>query len=67
MAAAEIIPNTYVSTMAATMKDPAFLAEAKKRGLPIRPRSWQETTALVNKVVNASPELVARVKKATGQ
>jgi tripartite-type tricarboxylate transporter receptor subunit TctC len=51
----------------ATMKDPAFLSEAKKRGLPIRPRTWQETTALVEKVVGASPELVARVKKATGQ
>ena len=55
------------TALATTMKDPAFLAAAKKRGLPLRPRSWQETTALVNKIVNASPELVARVKKATGQ
>lgn len=50
-----------------TLTDPAFLADAKKRNLPLRPRKWQETTALVNKIVNASPELVARVKKATGQ
>jgi len=55
------------SALASTLADPAFLADAKKRGLPLRPRTWQETTALVNKIVNASPTLVARVKKATGQ
>jgi tripartite-type tricarboxylate transporter receptor subunit TctC len=49
-----------------TMVDPEFLAEAKKRKMLIRPRKWQETTALVNKIVGASPELVARVKKAAG-
>ena len=53
--------------LASTLKDPAFLADAKKRGLPLRPRSWQETTALVHKIVNASPALVKRVKAATGQ
>jgi tripartite-type tricarboxylate transporter receptor subunit TctC len=50
-----------------TMKDPGFLLEAKKRGLPIRYRDWKETTALVKQVVEASPELVNRVKKMTGQ
>lgn len=49
-----------------TMADNAFLGEAKERKMLIRPRKWQETTALVNKIVNASPELVARVKKAAG-
>jgi tripartite-type tricarboxylate transporter receptor subunit TctC len=49
-----------------TMADSGFLAEAKKRKMLIRPRKWQETTALVNKIVNASPALVARVKKAAG-
>jgi tripartite-type tricarboxylate transporter receptor subunit TctC len=47
-----------------TMKDPAFLAEAKKRNLEINPRSWQATHALVDRIVNASPQLVDRVKKA---
>ena len=55
------------TAMSKTLVDPDFLAEAKKRNLPLRPRSWQETTALVNKIVNASPELVAKVKKASGQ
>ena len=49
-----------------TMVDQEFLAEAKKRKMLIQPRKWQETTALVNKIVSASPELVARVKKAAG-
>jgi hypothetical protein len=32
----------------------------------IQPRTWQETTALVKKIVGSSPALVARVKKAAG-
>src|SRR5262245_2734308 len=38
-----------------TMKDPAFLADAKKRGLDIDPRNWEQTHALVSKIVSASP------------
>jgi tripartite-type tricarboxylate transporter receptor subunit TctC len=49
-----------------TMADPAFLAEAKKRNMLVQPRKWRETTELVNKIVTASPELVARVKKSAG-
>jgi tripartite-type tricarboxylate transporter receptor subunit TctC len=48
----------------ATMKDPAFLAEAKKRNLEINPRGWQATHALVDRIIGASPQLVDRVKKA---
>ncbi len=65
------VPKEHTAIMrtalAKTLADPQFLAAAAKRKLPLRPRSWQETTALVNKIVNASPELVAKVKKATGQ
>jgi tripartite-type tricarboxylate transporter receptor subunit TctC len=46
-----------------TMKDPAFLALAKKRNLDIDPMDWQRTYALVKKVTGASPQLLARVKK----
>lgn len=49
-----------------TMVDSGFLGEAKKRKMLIRPRKWQETTALVEKIVGSSPALVARVKKAAG-
>jgi hypothetical protein len=51
----------------ATMRDPAVLAEAKKRNIDVDPRDAAYAHALVNKVVGASPELVARVKKSTGQ
>lgn len=64
------VPAARVAVLRAafdkTMADPQFLAEAKSRKMLIRPRKWQETTALVNKIVGASPELVARVKKAAG-
>ena len=48
----------------ATVKDPAFLDDAKKRQLGIRYRSAEETQALVDKIVNAPASLVERVKKA---
>jgi tripartite-type tricarboxylate transporter receptor subunit TctC len=51
----------------ALMKDKAFLADAEKRKLSIDPYNAAKTHALVNKIVSASPDLVARVKKAIGQ
>ena len=49
------------------MKDPEFLAEAKKRKLDINPRNAAATHALADKIGAASPDLVARVKKGIGQ
>ncbi len=49
------------------MKDPAFLAEAEKRKLDIDPRPASYPHALADKLASASPELLARVKKAIGQ
>ena len=51
----------------ATMKDPEFLADCEKRKLGIDPISHQQLHAMITKIVTASPELVARVKKAIGQ
>jgi tripartite-type tricarboxylate transporter receptor subunit TctC len=51
----------------ALMKDKEFLAECEKRQLGISPRSGAQVQALVDKIITASPELVERVKKATGQ
>jgi tripartite-type tricarboxylate transporter receptor subunit TctC len=48
----------------ATFRDPAFLAAAKKRNLDIDARDWQYAHGLVNKIANASPQLIARVQKA---
>ncbi len=48
------------------MKDPVFLADAKRRKLAISPRSHTEVAALAEKIVGASPEFVAKVAKAVG-
>lgn len=46
----------------AMVKDPAFLEEARKRDLAIAPRSAAQVQALAERIVNASPEFIARVK-----
>ncbi len=51
----------------ATIKDPAFVAAAQKRQVDIDWRDHQHTMSLVKKMVGASPDLVARVKKSIGQ
>jgi tripartite-type tricarboxylate transporter receptor subunit TctC len=48
----------------ATMNDPAFLADAKKRRAPIAPISGAELVKVVNNGLNVSPELVAKMKAA---
>jgi tripartite-type tricarboxylate transporter receptor subunit TctC len=51
----------------ALMQDEAFLADARKRKLDIDPRNAVQTRVMLEKIVGASPALVARVKKAIGQ
>lgn len=46
------------------MQDQEFLAVAKKRKLDINPRNAAATHALLEKIVGASPQLVAQVVKA---
>ena len=49
------------------MQDKAFLADAAKRKLDIDPRNAAQAHAMVDRIAAASPDLVARVKKAIGQ
>jgi len=51
----------------ATIKDPAFLAMAEKRQVDIDWHGHEHTMSLVQKIVSASPELIARVKRSIGQ
>jgi tripartite-type tricarboxylate transporter receptor subunit TctC len=51
----------------ALMKDETFLADARKRTLSIGPQDARQVSALANRIDGASADLVARVKKATGQ
>ena len=71
MAVGPKVPKDRVEALtkafAALMKDKAFLAECEKRQLDISPRTGAQVQALVDKIITASPELVARVKTAVGQ
>ena len=71
MAVGPAVPADRVAALraafVATIEDSAFLEEAAKRKLSIHLRTAEQVSALVDKIVSASPELVARVKKAVGQ
>lgn len=49
-----------------TMKDPAFLADAKKRRLDVIPQSAEEVEAMIKKVLATPPSVIARTKLALG-
>ena len=46
-----------------TMKDPAFLAEAKKGNLDITPADGAELEQNVKEVFNLEPSLIPRLKE----
>ena len=52
------------SSFMATMKDPAFLADAEKRRAPVAPIGGEELVKLVKNGLNVSPDLVAKMKAA---
>lgn len=51
----------------ATMKDPAYLAEAEKAKLDVAPMQGEEIGPLVAKVLATPPPVVARVRAALGE
>jgi tripartite-type tricarboxylate transporter receptor subunit TctC len=46
----------------ATMKDPVFLQEAEQQGFDISPATGEDVQKIVAEIVDAAPEVVARVK-----
>ncbi len=46
------------------VKDPAFLADAKKRNLPVAPKTGKEINAFVAKAMKIDAKLVKRTRKA---
>jgi len=46
-----------------TMRDPAFLADATRLGLPVNPRSGAETQKIFEAIVGAPPELIQAARK----
>lgn len=59
--------KTLREAFAKTVKDPEFLAEAKKRKLEIRPSSGEELEALAKEVIAMPPDIVERMKKVLGR
>lgn len=51
----------------AAMKDPEFLAEAKKTKLDIAPKTGKEVGELIRKVYGSPKDLIADAKKALGR
>lgn len=45
------------------IKDPDFLAEAKKRGWPVDPVAGEELESLAKEVMAQPPEVIQRLKK----
>ena len=70
IAAAPGVPEDHVSILRkafdATIKDPEFLADAKKRKLDINPQSGAELDALNAKLGKPTPEIAARVRALMG-
>jgi hypothetical protein len=49
------------------LKDPEFLADAKKRGWEINPTSGEKLEALAKEVINQPPELIQRIRGILGE
>ena len=47
-----------------TMEDPAFLADAKKQGVPVVPIGGEEATQIIADIYKASPKLISKAKAA---
>jgi tripartite-type tricarboxylate transporter receptor subunit TctC len=52
------------SALAATLRDPQFLADAQKTGIDISPMAGAEVEAFIAKMSGTSPAVVERAKKA---
>jgi hypothetical protein len=65
------LPPATVETLRrafdATMKDPAFLADAEKRKLDIDPITGEQVQAIIADLFKTPPAVVARVKKILGE
>ena len=51
----------------ATLKDPAFLAEADKLKIDVHPLTGEQLAALIEQVSRTAPETTARVRAALEQ
>ena len=50
----------------ATLRDPAYVEDARKVEMQVRPLTHQQVKALADEIVNLPPELIAKAKTAMG-
>jgi hypothetical protein len=55
--------QTLLQAFMATMKDPEFLAEAKKANLDINPEDGATLQQNVNEILQLEPALIAKLKE----
>jgi tripartite-type tricarboxylate transporter receptor subunit TctC len=55
------------TAVARTLADPAFLAEAEKRALPIRPTAGEEVARIVAALVGTSSDVVAVLRRSVAE
>jgi tripartite-type tricarboxylate transporter receptor subunit TctC len=64
------VPNDIVKTLRgafdATMKDPAFIADARNRHIELAPADYRSVDAAVAKAIHSSPALFTRFERAIG-
>ena len=49
-----------------TLRDPAYIEDARKVEMQVRPLTHQQVKALADEIVNLPPELIAKAKAAMG-
>ena len=47
-----------------TLRDPAFIEDAKKVEMLVRPLPWQQARAMAEEIVTMPPDLIAKAKAA---
>jgi len=56
--------NALRAALMASMRDPQFIADAKKTGIDVSPMTGEEVERLIARLSSASPATIERVKKA---
>ncbi len=51
----------------AMIKDPAFLAEMKKRNFPLNPKNWKEYQTIIHDLVKTPKDVVLEARRAFGK
>jgi hypothetical protein len=57
---------THRASFRKAVRDPAYLADARRHNQDIRPKSGEEVTAIIRELFSAPPDAIRRVKRYIG-